>query len=295
MAIGINSNKPALRFYGGKWNIGKWIISHWPRHKARVIPFAGGLNEELQAPLVKIITANDADGRVFNFFHVLRECPDALVNAIRFTPWHEDEYKLGRIESDDPLEDARRFWCACWMSVQGGPNPGKSGFRLQKQPDGRWARGCKAGVDLEHLYAISNRLKFIQFLNRDAREIIEMHLDIPDTLIYCDPPYLKETRAVATGYTHDSDLALHIETAELLNKAKGYVVVCGYSFNQDGTPNEVYKELYESRGWVRKDITARTNSGGDNIESLWLSPKTALALNKPMQNGLFDTQELWTL
>ena len=33
--------RPALRYYGGKWNLAPWIISHFPKHLNYVEPCGG--------------------------------------------------------------------------------------------------------------------------------------------------------------------------------------------------------------------------------------------------------------
>jgi DNA adenine methylase len=124
----------------------------------------------------------------------------------------------------------------------------------------------------EELKVIAERLAGVQIECRDAKYIIERYNN--DTaLIYFDPPYVAETRATPKQYLLETDNAFHIEAAELLRSAKGYVIVSGYAC-------PLYTELYENHGWERKDKEAQTNSGGKRIESLWLSPRTSEALKE---------------
>lgn len=64
--------RPALRYFGSKSKLAPWIISHFPRHMSYCEPFGGGANVLLQKPRVPVETYNDLDGRVVNFFRVLR-------------------------------------------------------------------------------------------------------------------------------------------------------------------------------------------------------------------------------
>lgn len=86
--------RPALRYYGGKWKLAPWIISHFPAHKNYVEPCGGAASVLLQKPRSPLETYNDLDGNVVNFFRVLRDRPDELIRKIRLTPWARAEYEL---------------------------------------------------------------------------------------------------------------------------------------------------------------------------------------------------------
>lgn len=72
----------------------------------------------------------------------------------------------------------------------------------------------------------------------------------------------------------------HARAADMLGRCIGYFVVSGYAC-------QLYTDLYESQGWVRRDKEAQTNSGGKRIESIWLSPRTWDALQAGMGLPLF--------
>jgi len=277
--------RPALRYYGGKWLLAPWIISHFPRHAEYVEPFAGALSVLLQKQPAPLEVANDIEGRVLNFFQVLRERPDELVRLIRFTPWHEREYMNAYQPSDDSLEDARRFWTVCWMSYQGGPGKAQgrqSGFRISKAFHARTSP-VTDGIRIEHLYLIAERLKKVQFLQRDGVEIIRAFADNPNTLFYVDPPYPLESRSNKQGYTHDAHEDLFPALWEALFTVQGFAVVSGYL-------HPVYEAL-ERAGWQRAETPAVTTSGKHKTEYIWLSPRTVKALERE-QLLLFGRKEV---
>jgi|JI8StandDraft_2_1071088.scaffolds.fasta_scaffold23583_3 DNA adenine methylase len=275
--------RPALRYYGGKWNLAPWIISHFPPHKNYVEPCGGAASVLLQKPRSPLETYNDLDGNVVNFFRVLRDKPEELIRQIELTPWSRDEFEICRNPSTEPLENARRFYVSATMGM------GRSPFDKTTSP--RFVTDCRLMYSLTsvqisyktivHLYGIAERLNAVQIENDDCVKIIQ-RFDNDGSLIYFDPPYAMSTRTGGAGY-HEyefSDLD-HIKASEVLKQCFGYVIVNGYSC-------QLYTDLYESYGWRRVDKEAQVSGGGKRIESLWLSPRTWNALQNDYSDlGLF--------
>lgn len=265
--VGVMPTRPALRFFGNGWTRAGWTAEYLRRARRAVYcePCFGAGSVFFHLEPAKLEIINDLDKRVMNFFWVLRSWPGELVRLILLTPWAEAEFHrcLERAPDDEPLEDARRFFLACWASVKGGPNAGPSDFRWQKKNTRRSA-AVQDIASLSHLMAAAERLKNAQILSRDALDVI---LDMRGTgaLVYFDPPYLAETRAQKSGYRHEPDGKWHEEAARLLRRHDGPVVVAGYR-------SLLYQGCYEEHGWRRVERRQATNSGGAAVECLWLSP-----------------------
>jgi len=274
--------RPALRYYGGKWNLAEWIISHFPEHKNYVEPCGGAASVLLQKPRSPLETYNDLDGNVVNFFQVLRDRPDELIRKIRLTPWARAEYENCLLPCDEPIEKARRFFASAWMSFNGATHDDKSVYGWRNTTDCRLRSATAWDIQNNDLMAIANRLIGVQIEHRDWQEVVQ-RLDNDQALIYLDPPYVQEERTKGFWYLHEWNLDNHIAAAELLRNAAGYVVVSGYAC-------QLYTDLYEAHDWHRVDKETQTNSGGKRIESLWLSPRTTEALAKPQQSNLFLTE-----
>lgn len=220
---------------------------------------------------VRLETINDVDGRVVNFFRVLRSSPQALLNSINLTPWAHDELKACVHVSDDPLEDARRFFATCWMSIHGGPTAAYNTFRMQTAVESRYTSPASDAIDRDDLLAFARRLKQVQITNMDALVFIKKHLDQPKRLTYFDPPYLTETRSRKRGYNHEVTPAWHRYAAWLLRQHQGYVAVAGY-------PSRLYERCYEAYGWQRVTRLQNTNGQRIGVECLWLNPAVVAAL-----------------
>jgi DNA adenine methylase len=260
---------PVLRYYGGKWALAPWIISHFPPHMNYLEPCGGAASVLLRKPRSKLETYNDVDSQVVSFFQVLRDSPRELIRRIKLTPWARAEYQLCCAPGEDPIENARRFFAASWMSLQGGaPEKTSRVWRVNKHAKDRYTL---AVWDMQRvadaLRRVARRFIGVQIENRDALDVIKRY-DNRDTLVYFDPPYVAGTRSNSNTYRFEVDKRFHVKAAKALHDFSGYVVVSGYAC-------PLYDDLY--RNWIRKDRAARANGGCKRTESIWLSQRTAEA------------------
>lgn len=80
-------------------------------------------------------------------------------------------------------------------------------------------------------------------------------------LIYCDPPYLHQTRTSGRRYRFDYEEPDHLELLELLKTLPCHVILSGYPSG-----------LYEQRlaGWQSLELQVM-NQGGVRTEKLWFN------------------------
>jgi DNA adenine methylase len=264
--------RPALRYYGAKFRLFSWIIGYFSQHYCYVEPFGGSAAVLLQKSPSPLEVYNDLDGNVVNFFRMLRDRPEELIRAIELTPYARDEYRLSRQPTDDDLERARRFYVYLWQSVGATPK-GNSGWRFQHSDNGYSV--AKHFAKTDHLWQIVGRLKQVQIENDDAIKVVE-RFDTPETLFYCDPPYLPETRERNGRYREETTAEYHCQLAGVLNGIQGKAIISGY-------PSQLYNELYA--GWRRVEKSTTTN-GKAATECLWISPQA-----DRMDFGLFAGKE----
>lgn len=273
---------PPLRYYGGKCEMIHGARRHFPPHLNYLGPTTGSASVLLRKPRSPVETINDIDHNVVTFFRVLRKHPQELIEAIALTPWAREEYNIARnlntTTGIDDLERARRFIVYSFMSISGATNntPHTACFRTTK--DARTRRKA-APYDLinRDLYTVARRLIGVQIECLDFRDAITRY-DNDAAVIYLDPPYPFDTRTNRAHYAHEWSEADHRDAAELLHNAAGMVVV-------NGSPCDLYRDLYEAHGWMRTDRQAAANSGAKRTESLWLSPRTYAALNRGAIQG----------
>jgi DNA adenine methylase len=89
------TNRPIMRYHGGKWRLAPWIISYFPIHKVYVEPFGGAASVLMRKPRSHGEVYNDLDDEIVNVMRVLRDpgmC-DALANSLALTPYSRTEFE----------------------------------------------------------------------------------------------------------------------------------------------------------------------------------------------------------
>ncbi len=238
----------AFGWYGGKFSHLDWLLPQLPDCVHYCEPFAGSGAVLLNREPSPVETYNDIDGEVVNFFKVLREEKYTLIEQIALTPFSREEFGIAcELDPDlTPLERARRFYVRA-RQVRTG--------LAQTASIGRWAN-CKntsrAGMSgvvsrwiggVDQLGHIAERLLRVQIENRPALEVIRLY-DSPETLFYCDPPYIHETRGDTKAYGFEMDDQAHHELANTLNSIEGLAAVSNYEC-------ELMEELYPTTKWTK--------------------------------------------
>ncbi len=223
----------AFGWYGGKFSHLDWLLPLLPEARHYCEPYGGSAAVLLNRAPSPVETYNDLDGDVVNFFRVLREQKELLIEAIGLTPFSKEELTIACSESTNALNDlehARRFFVRARQV--------RTGLAQTASP-GRWAhcrltsRAGMAGAvsrwlgSVEGLAEIAQRLLRVQIENAPALEVIQ-RFDSPDTLFYLDPPYPHESRGDSKAYGYEMTDAEHEELAESLRHAKGKVAISGY-------------------------------------------------------------------
>jgi len=196
-------------------------------------PFGGSAAVLINREPSPVETYNDLDSEVVNFFRVLREQKDALIEQIGLTPFSREELERACVEPTNDLSDlerARRFYVRA-RQVRTG--------LAQTASTGRWAhclltsRAGMAGAvsrwlgAVEDLNLIAQRLLRVQIEHAPAIEVIE-RFDSPETLFYCDPPYPHDSRGDSNAYAHEMTDEQHRELAALLKQVQGKVAISSY-------------------------------------------------------------------
>lgn len=263
MEINPICQRPALRYFGGKWRLAPWIISHFPAHKTYVEPYGGGASVLLRKPRCYAEIYNDLDTSVVETFRVLQNRDDSieLECRLRATPFARAEFEIAYEPSDCRIERARRMIIRSFMGFgSGGVFLAKTGFRANSNMSGTTPAHDWLNY-WDRMAEFQCRLSGVVIENRDALDVMRAH-DSAETVHFVDPPYVHDTRGMQHTYnvemTDEDHEALILE----LRKLKGYVFLSGYS-----------SKLYSDIGWFSVTKVALADGARKRTEVLWLNPK----------------------
>lgn len=257
-------NRPALRYFGGKFRLADWIISHFPEHRVYVEPFGGAASVLLKKPRSYAEVYNDIDDSVYNYFKVLQNPLKAkeLKYLIEMTPFSRREFELAHVKHPEPVESARRLVIRSFMGFGADSVTNiesKTGFRNNSNRSGTtpardWVNWPK------EIGNFTERLKGVVIENKDAIDVMKNH-DSIYTLHYVDPPYSHQTRR-GGRYKYEMDDQDHVQLINFLKTLQGKVALSGYE-------SDFYNDYLI--GWTKVTKESRADKAGLRTEVLWLN------------------------
>lgn len=275
---------------GGKGRIAPWIVAAFPRHLRYVEAFFGGGHVFFAKERVPFEVVNDVDRQVTTFFQCLRDQPTDLIAQLWATPFSREEFAvaLQEVTNLSPLEEARAFFTRH-----------NQGFAGKAQSVGDWGigqdafRGVPSSISswqtqLSLLAGAAQQLRNVMIEHQDFERVISRYAT-PETLIYCDPPYLPETRT-RKDYRYEMDIAAHERLLRLITTTDAMFVISGYD-------SPLYQDYLQ--GWECITLNVMANSAGRvkerkgkaaprRTECLWRNPQAVAARTR--QTTLWEAQ-----
>ncbi len=253
--------KAIAKYPGSKWSLADWIISFFPEHHSYLEPFFGTGAVLFNKPRSHIETVNDLDGNVVNLFECIRSDPERLASAIYLTPYAREVYeKAFQKDPEDPFEKALNFYIRLNMGHGFRTNGEKVGWKNDVQGRERsYASRDWCNLPWKVMEA-AERLRGVQIENKPAIELIR-RFNHENVLIYCDPPYMMETRH-GKQYRCEMTDEDHEELLNVLMKHKGKVIISGYD-------TCLYADML--KGWNTMVKTAYSQVGSPKREMILMN------------------------
>ena len=278
----------ALPYVGGKSGasgsgLGRWVASYLPQDVPLYVePFAGMLGILLQRREAASEIASDLNRVVINWWRVLAD-PDLcrhMAALLALTPLASEQLFndatdfLRRWEDEGQADiDAAYFWTirAC-MSIYTPGIEGASTFAL------RLSSARNKFPTYDRLQALSNRIRRVQLVVRDALEVIRFAGREEQGLIYADPPYPSSPDFYRFGLDNEA-------LADALKECKGLVALSGQAADpwDDLLPGfrRVSRPVTRFIGWA----DAQGPMMREAEEVLWMNYDPNRFTNQP---SLFD-------
>lgn len=239
--------RPLLKLPQEKWPLRQWILSFFPENYEQYTylePFGGGADLLFSKNHSQTEIINDESQELVNLFHALRDEPHELIRRMHLTKCCPETFEKlkKRVQFDDYLDQAVHDLLLRKMS-RGGL---KDKF-IKPNNETAWKKSISS------LQQYADRIQEVFLLNKDALEVI-LAFNTPDTLLFCDPPYLHDGKETVS----DMDLEKHINLSRLLNNFNGKAIL-------SGTMSPLYKRLYKNWNIAKKKI----DKSSKEMEIIW--------------------------
>jgi len=218
-----------FRYPGGKGKLAKFIALFLVTNNLQgcklIEPFCGGAGGTLPLLLSGMIDKlylNDLNLGISGFWLTLKKNPDALINMVEKEPVNIEAWQHWREiyfsdEEFSPLEKGFATFFLNRTNRSGMLHAGPIGGRDQKgdyKIDCRFTRETLIGK-IEKIANIANK---IIVSSHDARKCISRLK--ADSLIYADPPYVKEGRNIYNDFCFSDNE--HLMFSKALKKSKAH-------------------------------------------------------------------------
>ncbi len=244
--------RPVLKWVGGKRRLIEQITNLFPEDyptRAYHEPFFGGgaLFFHLEPRSGSI---NDVNKRLINFYRILKENPDELIEEASQYVYDKDEYYSLRKQFNEeqltPVEEAAILLYLNKTGYNGLYRVNSKG--KYNVPFGRYKKPTI--VDREKIYEASRLLQNIE-INSERFYSIEKYAEAGD-LVYFDPPYLPVSET--SDFTAYSKKGFGYNDHILLRKTCLDLDKRGVYFVQSNSYVEPILELYENTDGFRIEI-----------------------------------------
>lgn len=263
---GLDIIRGPFHYTGSKRESIPIILENLPNRHTFVDVFGGSGSVLLNVPEHDLEVFNDANSGITDFYICLQSQFDDLMDLISHLPHSKEFFVWARDRLKNP-ED-RLIRAVCWYAMAQQSFMGRAGQSWAKvsRPPGNI--GKKLYARLPKFQEIHHRLRNVQIENLPDHRVFDTY-DSPDTIFYCDPPYLDT--AASAQYIESGDMFLYTEREHKwlmkeIETRKGYFMVSGYA-NDLYDSQTFWTDRIEIRvGEIKSSITFK----GKRKEILWI-------------------------
>jgi DNA adenine methylase len=264
--------RPPVKTHGGKYYLSNWLIQYFPKDYTELTycePFCAGASVFLNKLPSSEEMLSDIDCGTINIFKALRDEAKEFITRIKRTRYTERTFTMAQNREEagfaDYIDEAVNEYILRRMS-RGGL---KKSFAWSDRTRGGQPGDLNAWETMaKQLPFIVDRVASVTVLCEDFREIMKVW-DEDNTFFYLDPPYLHSTRSEGSTDTYEEEMTVedHMELLQLVNNARGKVMLSGYSsplYNRSLKGWKCRKKQVANHSSQQKKKTRR-------VECIWLN------------------------
>lgn len=236
--------KPILRSFFKRLAFLKWVVSHFPENYPELTyiePYCGGVGALLNKNKSALEIITDPDQSMLEMYRSLRNEPKEFVKKISRYRFCEETFCKLKSSFKESIED--------YIESSTDEYVLRSMSKLELKSKFSKANATSWKVSIKNLPHFSNRIKETFIVNANALSIIK-DFNFEDTLLFCDPPHLYETKKGKTVYDSGISVNDHISLSHLLNSFKGKVILSGVMsplYNRLYKNWNIYKSKYKDK------------------------------------------------
>lgn len=297
----MSTDAPAINalapWFGGKRTLAPRIVEAMRPHAAYWEPFAGSMAILLAKPPSRFETVSDLHGDLIHLARTLAHptAGPALYRRLRRTLCSEALFReaIDKVRTDPApgpdaldLDRAAAYFVVSWQGLNGvaGTRTTCTGYARRfntagGDPGKRWQGAVRS------IPAWRRRLATVVVLQGDGFDLLARIEDNPDTVIYCDPPYIEK----GADYLHDFGTGDHVRLAAALARFRRSQVLVSYYAHPDLSglyPGWHFTALEANRNLRNPAGTAGRIRGGRAPAPEVLISNFSIAPSAP--RGLFD-------
>lgn len=253
-------------YYGGKNRLAGRFSLMFPQHDIYIEPFSGSGVVLLNKRRAKEEILCDKDIGVCCLLETIRDNPIQLIEELNSFPCSEEGFCKARDivkAGEQGIERAAAEYVLLVLS-----------FNCTR----KFFSASRKNMVTEYVYGninmASRRLQGVKINNEDGIDLVKHYVNIPNAMIYLDPPYRGELRAkgATDEYRYELDKQQHIQLLDVIRNAEAKVLLSGY--RSENTLDLYDRELSVCNKWhcYLLEISHKASSGKANCnakEYIW--------------------------
>ncbi len=234
-----------IPYFGGKSKHYNFISHAFPKAKHFIDAMCGSAAVAINADF-DLITINDLNGDVINFYKTLVSSIDEFMELLYLTPFSREVFDGNFFDLNNEIHRAVYFYVRSLQGYGASNNQNNHkgwGVDINPKIKSKHFRVHSWNSKPKHLQKIVSKLRTFQIENLSVFEILDK-FDYTSNFIYIDPPYILSTRNKTKRYRFEWDDSHHSKLLEAVQNVKCSLMISGYE-------SDLYEKHLKKSEWIK--------------------------------------------